>query len=125
MRENRSRWSESFVSGLDYFSSKSSMTTGVLAWMLCLIPLGMWTQVAGLDRISLLRATRHRDSNRLFLNALRSIPAVCGGGADDSGEAVPRSRSGRHQLHGVHLGPGRLALHDAAATRLNRPLEQR
>jgi hypothetical protein len=30
-----------------HFSNNSSMTTGVLAWMLCLSPAGMWTQVAG------------------------------------------------------------------------------
>jgi len=28
-----------------HFSNISSMTTGVFAWMLCRIPLGMWTQL--------------------------------------------------------------------------------
>ena len=36
-----------------------------------------------------------------------------------AGEAVPRSRGGRHQLHGPDLGPGHAALHDAAAAGVN------
>ena len=40
-------------------------------------------------------------------------------GADHSGEAVSRSRSGGHQLHRSHLGLRRAALHDAAAAGLN------
>jgi hypothetical protein len=44
----KSRSSELLALARLYFSSSKSMTTGVFAWMLCLRPLGMWTQVPGL-----------------------------------------------------------------------------